>query len=492
MQPTSRIRMAVLFCLSAWTIAVEAGAASPPAQVIHGEPLPSPEAQTETRSEQAVHLGGRVLVKTRAFHGPSYIVASTSQWRTQITGQLPRLNVARLQVPPGEEEAVIQHLRRDPLVDYAELDYGVHIQQVPNDPKWADQWGPNQIDAPQAWDITHSLDIVIAVLDTGIAVGHPDLRNQLWTNPGEIPNNGLDDDGNGKVDDIYGWHFYQNCTGTTCTPYENHVIQDDNGHGTHVAGIAAAETNNGIGIAGVSWGAQLMTVRVLDRYGDGYYSDVAAGIVYAADNGARVINLSFGGEQPSQLLQDAVDYAHQRGVLVVAAAGNDGGGVLYPAACNHAMAVAATDRNDRHASFSNQGPEVDIAAPGESILSTWHMLNGYFTKGGTSMATPHVSGAAALLWSWWPGYTHDQIRHRLETMADDVNSEQYPGHDAQLGWGRLNAHRALTGLPSGPTLTPTASPTATPTFTPSPTPTATPKRYSYHLLLIFKEHRAPP
>jgi len=426
------------------------------------------------------------------FQGPAHVEASTSHWRTRIAGELPRLNVARLQVPPGEEEAVIQRLQRDPLVDYAELDYQVHAQEVPNDPRWAEQWGPNQISAPQAWDITHGLDVVIAVLDTGIAAGHPDLRNQLWTNLGEIPNNGLDDDGNGQVDDVHGWHFYQNCTGTVCTPYENHVIEDDNGHGTHVAGIAGAESDNGVGIAGVSWGAQLMTVRVLDKYGDGYYSDVAAGIIYAADNGAQVINLSFGGEQPSQLLQDAVDYAHQRGVLVIAAAGNDGGSVLYPAACNHAMAVAATDRNDRHSSFSNEGPEVDIAAPGESILSTWPWLNGYFTKRGTSMATPHVSGAAALLWAWRPTYTHDQIQHRLETMADDVNSAQYPGHDAQLGWGRLNAHRALTGLLPSSTPTATASPTTTRTCTPSPTPTATPKRYSYHLLLIFKEHHTPP
>jgi subtilisin family serine protease len=227
-----------------------------------------------------------------------------------------------------------------------------------------------------------------------------------------------------------------------------------------------------------------MTVKVLDQDGDGYYSDVAAGIVYATDNGARVINLSFGGDAPSQLLQDAADYAYHKGVLLVAAAGNDGGSVKFPAACENVVAVAATDQDDLPATFL--GPQVDIAAPGKDIISTWLPPYQYMSKQGTSMATPHVSGAAALLWSWRPDYTNAQIQQRLESQADDVNAAEYPGRDSYLGWGRLNLYRALGGLPPGPTLTPTPSPTVTVT----PTPTSTPPLYQYRLLPIFKDYSA--
>jgi subtilisin family serine protease len=206
---------------------------------------------------------------------------------------------------------------------------------------------------------------------------------------------------------------------------------------------------------------------VLDEYGDGYYYDIALGIVYAADNGAQVINLSLGGESPSQLLQDAVNYAYSKGALVVAAAGNNGGAVFYPAACDNAIAVAATDGNDQRLSFSNQGPEVDIAAPGDNIISTWPPPYLYYYKRGTSMATPHVSAAAALLWSWRPDWSNQQVQERLQAQADDVNSALYPGHDPYLGWGRLNLYRVLADLPPGPTPTATVSPqaTATPTST---------------------------
>ncbi|MBC7262599.1 MAG: S8 family serine peptidase, partial [Chloroflexi bacterium] len=363
-----------------------------------------------------------------------------------------------------------------PLIQYAEPNYQAHALEVPNDERWFDQWALPKIGAPQAWDMAHCQGIIIAILDTGIHLEHPDLRNILWTNSGEIPGNGIDDDGNGKIDDVYGWHFYHNCSTGICQPYENPIIQDDNGHGTHVSGIAAAETNNGIGIAGVSWGARVMTVKVLDQHGDGWYYDIAAGIVYAVDNGARVINLSLGGKEPSFLLQDALRYAYNQGALIVAASGNDGGRVLYPAAYPEAVAVAATDANDQRCSFSNYGPEVDIAAPGEAILSTWLPPYYYYYKRGTSMATPHVSGAAALLWSWRPDLTNIRIEEQLETQADDVNASLYPGPDPYLGWGRLNIYRALASLPPAPTHTPTATPipSATPTATPTPTLTPTP------------------
>lgn len=396
--------------------------------------------------------------------------------QAQIVGQIPQLGVLLLQVPAGSEKSMLEELQRQPAVQYVEPNYRAYAMEVPDDEQWPQQWALAKINAPQAWDIAHCQDVVIAIVDTGAYLEHPDLSNTLWTNPDEIPANGRDDDANGKIDDIHGWHFYQNCTTGTCLPYENPIIDDENGHGTHVTGIAAAETNNGTGVASVSWGARAMIIKVLDAYGDGYYYDIAAGIVYAADNGAQVINLSLGGETPSQLLQDAVNYAYGKGALVVAAAGNNGSAVFYPAACDNAIGVAATDANDQRLSFSNQGPEVDIAAPGEQILSTWLSSYFYYYKRGTSMATPHVSAAAALLWSWRPDWSNQQIQERLQTQADDVNSDLYPGHDPYLGWGRLNLYRALANLPPGPTLTPTGSPQATATV--SPQATATPSRTS--------------
>lgn len=425
---------------------------------------------TESRTLPAAGLDdlpGQILVKYKQSDTVPRLLATTARWQTRPLGHIPQLGIMLLEVTAGAERSVAAQLQRDPLVQYVELNHRVHALEEPNDPKWP-QWALLQIDAPQAWDIAHCQGTIVAVLDTGVHLEHPDLQNMLWKNPSEIPDNGIDDDGNGKADDVHGWHFYQDCSTGTCRPYENHIIQDDNGHGTHVTGIAAAETDNGIGIAGVSWGARAMTVKLLDQDGYGYYSDVAQGIVYATDNGAQVINLSFGGGEPSQLLQDAVNYANQRGALLVAASGNDGGSVLYPAACENVMAVAATDTDDQRASFSNFGPEVDIAAPGTNVVSTWPWSGGYHHKRGTSMSAAYVSGAAALLWSWQPDLTNAQIQHRLETQAEDVNHDTDPGPDPYLGWGRLNVYRALTGSP------------------PSPTRTPTPSRYVYYLVPIFK------
>lgn len=423
--------------------------------------------RTPSATRQA-YLQGQILVKYKQASMPPRLLTRAADSQTQMLAQIPQLGVTLWRVPAGAEKSIAAQLQLDPLVQYAEPNYQAYALEVPNDEQWPYQWALPKIGAPQAWDIAHCQGTIIAVLDTGVHLEHSDLCNTLWTNPGEIPGNGIDDDGNGKIDDVHGWHFYQNCNIGVCLPYENRIIQDDNGHGTHVTGVAAAETNNAIGIAGVSWGARIMTVKVLDQHGDGYYYDIAAGIVYAVDNGAQVINLSLGGDEPSFVLQEAVRYAYQRGALLVAAAGNDGGRVLYPAAYPEVMAVTATNPYDQRSSFSNYGPEVDIAAPGEAILSTWLPPYNYYYKWGTSMATPHVSGAAALLWSWRPDFTNVQIKQRLETQADDVNADLYPGFDPYLGWGRLNIYCALAGL------TPVPARTPTPVATPSPTPSATP------------------
>lgn len=376
--------------------------------------------------------------------------AMLSRWT--IARDLPTVGITAIHVPVGQECAIAATLRQDPRIASAELDYAIHTADAltPNDPDWSQQWGPAKIRAPQAWAVTTgSPNIVVAVIDTGVRRSHEDLSANIWHNTDEVPQNGLDDDGNGKIDDVWGWHFYHarvwNGEEYTYIPAEDGQVTDENGHGTHVAGIVGAGIDNGVGIAGMAGGTQLMIVKALNAYGDGWYSDIAQAIVYAVDNGARVINISAGGTPSSTVLQTAVDYAYARGVLVVAATGNDGDAVLYPAACEHVLAVAATDTEDRRAGFSNHGPQVDVAAPGVDIYSTWYRGN-YFTKSGTSMAAPHVSGLAALVWSVRPYFTPLQVGYIITSTALDVNSGtlQLPGWDEYLGWGRIDASCALS------------------------------------------------
>lgn len=403
---------------------------------------------------------GTVLVGAR----PGESLAGEARWLAdhglQVKSDLTPLPVVSVNVPTGQEIATVESLRRTGQVAFAELDYRAHATDVitPNDPGWSNQWGPVRIQAPAAWNIVTGTQVTIAVVDSGLQLSHEDLVSQVWTNPGEIPGNGLDDDGNGKIDDIHGWHIYHYWNGSTFDPAEDADIRDDYGHGTHVSGIAAARTNNGAGIAGIAWGARIMPVKVLDQYGNGWYSDIAAGILYATDNGAHIVNLSLGGASSSETLCAAVEYAYSKGAVLVAAAGNTGGTVFYPAACTHVLAVAATDSNDQRASFSNYGPQVDLAAPGVDIFSTWcHpdttsglcLGNYYFSRSGTSMAAPHVSGVAALIRSLGPELSASQVVSRLLETSDDVSS---PGPDIFTGWGRINAYRAIADLEPLPDL----------------------------------------
>jgi subtilisin family serine protease len=251
-----------------------------------------------------------------------------------------------------------------------------------------------------------------------VDLNHPDLASKIWTNPGETgggkETNGADDDGDGYVDDWRGWDFVNG----------DNDPQDDYGHGTHVSGIAAAASDNGIGIAGMAWGARIMPLKILDSGGNGSDSDVAAAMVWATDHGAQIINLSLGGDAPAAVMEAAVNYAYGHGVTVVAAAGNTGKpGVVYPAAYPNAIAVAATNSNDNHASFSSYGAEVDLAAPGVGIYSTYWTRTGgstYTSLSGTSMAAPHVAGVAALLASLPQFNTPDKIRLALEATALDL------------------------------------------------------------------------
>jgi subtilisin family serine protease len=268
-------------------------------------------------------------------------------------------------------------------------------QAAAGDPRSGDQWalqGDQPMGAASAWRQTTGGDVTVAVIDSGVDLSHPDLAANLWTNPGEIPGNGIDDDGNGYVDDVHGYDFVDGAGNP----------QDQNGHGTHVAGIIAARGGNGIGGSGVAWRARLMVVRVLDAQARGTTSTVAQGVRYAVANGARIINLSLAGPASTKDLEDAVAYAQQRGVLVVAAAGNDGrdlaAGPTYPAgySFDNVLGVAATDESGGLSAISDYGPGVDLSAPGVDILST-ALGGGYEWRTGTSMAAPHVAGALALL-----------------------------------------------------------------------------------------------
>jgi len=364
---------------------------------------------------------GEVLVKFKSDASPTSVQAALSAQDVRAVGEVPALGIQRLTVPEGQELAIIAALRRHPLVEYAEPNYIIRAVLIPNDPYFSSQWGLTKIGASQAWEVTTgSNDLTIAIVDSGIDLDHPDLS--------------------GKI--ILGYDYVNG----------DWVPDDDYGHGTHVAGIAAAWTDNRQGVAGVAWGARLMALKVLDAEGSGTYADVASAVTYAADNGAKIINLSLGGSSDSQTLHDALIYAHNAGCVVVAATGNNDGSVLYPAKYTEAFAVASTDSNDQRAWFSNYGPEVDVAAPGVDIYSTHlpyaHLTSichdddgdGYGLCSGTSMATPYVAGLAALIWSEYPSYTNDQVEGRIERTALDLGAS---GWDQYYGHGRIDALAAL-------------------------------------------------
>ncbi|MEG4234419.1 S8 family peptidase [Microcoleus sp. Pol11C3] len=287
----------------------------------------------------------------------------------------------------------------------------------PDAPNFSDNnWGVDAINAPEVWNqnITGN-GIVVAVVDSGVDYYHPDLDDNIWRNPGEIAGNGIDDDRNGFIDDIRGWDFLYN---------DNYPMDlDPDGHGTHVAGSIAAERNN-FGITGVAYNAKIMPVRVLDAFGDGEWNNVAAGIRYAADNGANVINLSIGNEfYPSNLVNDAIEYANNKGSVVVIAVGNSGFSQPdYPArnADRWGIAVGSIDINGRMADTSNGAgstPLNYVVAPGVDIYSTTPYST-YDTLTGTSFATPQVVGVAALVLNANPTLTPAQVEYILTTTAN--------------------------------------------------------------------------
>ena len=378
---------------------------------------------------------GEVLVKFQPNLSPKAVADLAASCQAWPIDSIPRLGVWRLRVKPGRERATATALAALEQVLYAEPNYLVHVLGTPpDDPYYPLQWNLEKIQAPDAWEITRGdASMPVAIIDTGIDLSHPDLKAKLWVNPGEVPGNGLDDDGNGYIDDVHGYDFVNE----DGEPEDEYGV----GHGTHVSGIVAAATDNGLGVAGVAPENPLMALKVLGSSGEGTYFDVARAIDYALAQGARVMNLSLGGVEASEVMSDAVQIATATGALLVAAAGNDDGSnpVFYPAAYDEVLAVAATNSSDGIANFSVHHPYVDVAAPGVGVYSTF-CGGGYGYMSGTSMATPHVSGLAALVWAVNPGLTREEVVEQIVGSAKDLGT---PGRDDYYGWGRINAWAAL-------------------------------------------------
>jgi subtilisin family serine protease len=319
---------------------------------------------------------------------------------------------------------------------------------------------------PLAWDVARGdPSVVIAIMDTGVDTSHPDLASQIWHNPGEIPGNGLDDDGNGLIDDVEGWDFgmWDNDPKPEYTPEYPGI--DVGFHGTFCAGIAAAATNNDDGIAGAGWNCRIMPLKVSRPDSGLVASAIAGAFVYAVDQGASVLSMSFGGPGDlgvPEFFQSLVDMATDSGTLCVAAAGNDGDSLLvYPAACDNVLAVGATDFNNERASFSNFGPWVDIAAPGSYMFSTicrnydftpldsliyvgffgWDAVNPYMLGDGTSFACPLVAGICGLVRAKYPGLTPQLVIQHMVATGDAVV------YDEPIG-PKVNAFSAVSSVPT--------------------------------------------
>lgn len=336
---------------------------------------------------------------------------------------------------------VISEYKEDPNIEIAEPVLVLESQLTPSDPRYNELWGMQKIQAPQAWDITTgSSNVIVSVIDTGIDFNHEDLQGNIWTNVGETgggkETNGIDDDANGYIDDWRGYDF------ATYGKSRDNDPTDGHGHGTHVSGTIAAVANNGVGVAGVTWNTKIMALKGLSDSGTGYTEDLAEAIVYAADNGARVLNNSWGGYGTSVMLEDVINYAHDsQNVVVVVAAGNDSEDAQNhtPANIANAITVSATGSDDTIAYFSNYGEKIDVAAPGVSILSSTPN-NTYSSWSGTSMATPHVAGAAALILSKFSALSPEQVRQALHTSADDIGAQ---GKDIYYGYGRTNVNKLI-------------------------------------------------
>ena len=432
--PRGRLALTTLAVIAAWLCGAAAGASAAP------------------RSQS---VAGELIVGFRHGSSSAQRKAALAKVNAHTKTPLREIGAALVTLPRGTEPRAIARLRNERGVRYAEPNFILRASTLPNDPGFSNEWGlyntgqvvnftagtPGaDIGAPSAWDVTTgSPSAVVGVIDTGIDASHPDLSQNIWLNPGEncpgCRNDGIDNDRNGYVDDWRGWDFVNNDDNPS----------DDNGHGTHVAGTVGATGNNGVGVAGVDWNVKLMALKFIRADGTGTASDAIRALLYAADKGATASNNSYGGDGFSQAFDDAIAYADRAGSLFVAAAGNSGSSndtsPSYPASYKepNVISVAATNSSDGRAWFSNYGRQsVDLGAPGDNIYSTWPG-GGYQFESGTSMASPHVAGAAALAKAAFPAATGVGLKALLLRTVDPNSSLA----TSTASGGRLDAGNAL-------------------------------------------------
>ena len=366
----------------------------------------------------------RLLVKPKRHLSEEAVQATFAAHGATQRHALHPLNVRVLHVPEGRLAGVLEALRNNPEIEFVEPDEVVAPATVPNDTYYSKEWHLPIISAPAAWDLTTgSSSVIIAILDTGVDGTHPELAAKM----------------------LPGWNFYDN----------NSDTRDVYGHGTAVAGTAAATSNNGSGVASVAWGCKLLPIRITDVDGYATYSTIANGLTYAADHGARVANVSFRASE-SSTVASAAQYFQSKGGVVTVAAGNES--TFISAADNpYVLTVSATDSSDAIASFSNTGNIIDLAAPGVSLYTTTRG-GSYGLATGTSFAAPTVAGAAALVISANPALSGAQVQDLLKQSADDLG---VPGHDTSYGYGRLNVYKAVRAALGGTSGGDTTAPTAT-------------------------------
>lgn len=399
--------------------------------------IPCPKEETD-------YVAGQVLLKFKSWVPVWRKVATLSNLRSRAISRISRLDVLVVQIPDESKvEDMVTAFNRNPDIEYAEPDHIYRLAVTPNDIYFTYQYalfnkgqdidwvpgGPQgtpsaDIKAPSAWEeTTGKEDVIIGILDTGVDPTHEDLKNKI----------------------LPGYDFVN----------DDPDPSDDHRHGTMVAGVVGAETNNGKGIAGVAWKCKILPVKIMNDSGEGRASQIAAGISWAVEHGAKILNLSFAAPSESLTLETALkDAFEKQDIFIAAAAGNDNTRVYYPAAYEkYVCAAAATDYNDERAVYSNFGYEIDVAAPGEKILTT---IPTYMTTPlapfpygygwGTSMASAHVAGLAALIKSIKPSLKPGQIMNIIRYSADDVNAALYKGKDEFLGYGRINMEKALVPL----------------------------------------------
>jgi subtilisin family serine protease len=430
------------------TLAPQKGLVDPSQQYRPSEADPR---QPDNAPAELEHNPNEVIIKFKSGVQTAEVNTLQSNLRATTLETTRTLGTQLWQIEGMTADEAVAAYANDPRVEYIVPNYLRSLAQTPDDPSFGQLWGLNNtgqtggtpdadIDAPEAWDLnTGESDVVVGVIDTGVDYNHPDLAANIWTNPGEVAGDGIDNDNNGYIDDIHGYDFSDGDS----DPF------DDDGHGTHVSGTIGAVGDNGTGVVGANWSAQIMALKIFPNATD---FNIIQAIEYSANMGVKITNNSWGGGPPSEALEDAIAYAGSLGQLFIAAAGNGGFDGIgddndiapeYPASfdLDNIIAVAATDHNDNLANFSNYGETtVDLGAPGVSVYSTLPG-NNYGFLSGTSMATPHVSGVAALLLSQYPDLTAAEVKETLLGTVDPIAALE----GITVTGGRLNAYNALLG-----------------------------------------------